>query len=122
MSFGFPLGILAQGWQDYADQIRRESQQKNPASAETLIPEPSFSLTNDSDEHAPDETDIISDHSVQENNLTNHAPLTRPIPESSDPSLISDASLFGLTCSPSGKLWAVGDRGAVWMSPDNAEN
>ena len=121
LSFGFPLNLFAQGWQDYADQIRRENQQKNPASTESLIPEPTFSLTNVSDELAPDETDIISDHSIQANHPTNHVPLTRPTPESSDPSLISDASLFGLTCSPSGKLWAVGDRGAVWMSPDNGE-
>lgn len=39
----------------------------------------------------------------------------------SDPSLISDASLYDVCQSAPGVLWAVGDRGAVWMSGDGGE-
>ena len=120
--FLLPIPYLcAQGWQEYAEQIRLESQRKNSQNGESSIPEPTFTISDDSEEFNFDETELIPEDVDMANTSPDPPPLSRPNPGNSDPSIISDASLSGLCQSPSGKIWAVGDRGAVWMSSDNGE-
>lgn len=113
--------LFSQGWQDYADLIRQESRQEKLRDENSSIPEPIFSLSDDNEAFNSDGNNLNVVDDFQSDIAPGRFSLLRPIPDSSDPSLISDASLFGLCCSGAGKIWVVGDRGAVWMSDDNGE-
>lgn len=121
LSFLFTFCISAQSWKDYAEEIIQESASEKRQESKLSIPEPSFTVSDETDESDPEKSDFDSDDSVQTGIISEYPTGNRPKPESADPSLISDASLFGLCLSAPGKLWAVGDRGSVWMSSDNGE-
>ncbi|MBR2695153.1 MAG: hypothetical protein IKE69_13185 [Thermoguttaceae bacterium] len=121
LSLFFHSYLSAQGWQEYAEQIRHESQNKDLQNVEPSIPEPTFSVSGNSNGFNPDGIEFLAENIEMSDTLPETSPHLRPNPVSTDPSIISDASLFGLCQAASGIIWAVGDRGAVWMSSDNGE-
>lgn len=104
------FSVSAQGWREYADQIKREHARR-PQPAETAAEEPAEAPVPPKDE-TPNETPPAAEPA-------------QPAPFADepfdDPTLLSDAAIRHLASSAPGVIWAVGDRGAVWTTLDGGE-